>query len=89
METIKFINRILADPLIISIWVYQQTLSPDHGPLKNLYPHGVCKFYPSCSMFAKEILARQGIKACPKIIKRILSCNPWSLGGIDLPQYYD
>ncbi|MBP7113919.1 MAG: membrane protein insertion efficiency factor YidD [Candidatus Peribacteraceae bacterium] len=58
--------------------VYQYTLSPDHGPLRHLYPHGFCRHEPTCSQFAIETLRiRRYPVAIFLIIRRILSCNPW------------
>jgi uncharacterized protein len=85
MEIIKQLNRSITKPFIWLIWLYQGTISPDHGFFRHLHPYGFCKYYPSCSMYAKESLQKQGVLAIPKIIKRLLSCNPKSLGGIDLP----
>lgn len=79
------INIILGYPIVVLLWIYQKTISPDHGILKFLFPYGYCKFYPSCSMYAKEVLRKDGILGTPKIIRRIFSCTPNSLGGIDLP----
>jgi len=85
MEILKFISQSLALPLRVLIWVYQRTLSPDHGPLKILYPYGYCKFYPTCSVYADEVLKTQGLIGLPKIIKRLLSCRPGTLARVDLP----
>lgn len=85
MAIIKFLNKCLTYPLIVLIWVYQKTLSPDHGPLGVLHPYGFCKFYPSCSMYAKEVLQTDGLIGLRKIIRRFLACRPSSLGGVDLP----
>ncbi|MGE5297966.1 MAG: membrane protein insertion efficiency factor YidD [Acidobacteriaceae bacterium] len=81
----KGISKILAFPLLLLVWVYQKTLSLDHGPLSFLFPYGYCKFYPSCSQYSLEVLKEEGLLGTKKIIKRILSCTPNSLGGIDLP----
>jgi hypothetical protein len=84
METSK-ISKILVYPFIIFLKVYQKTLSLDHGPLKFLFPHGYCKYYPSCSQYAVLSLKKYGVKGLYKSIKRVLSCTPASAGGIDLP----
>lgn len=48
--------------------------------------YGVCRFYPSCSDYAIESLEKYGlIKGLLKSIWRIIRCNPFSKGGIDLP----
>ncbi len=85
MEILNFINLGLAWPLVGLLWVYQHTLSPDHGPLKFFNPYGYCKFYPTCSEYAKQVLVKQGIIGLPKVFRRVASCTPASLGGIDLP----
>lgn len=89
MEILNQLNKIFSWPMVFLLWVYQKTISPDHGLLKIFYPYGYCKYYPSCSMYAKEILLKQGLTGLPKIIKRLLSCNPRSLGGIDLPPHQE
>jgi len=68
------------------IWLYQKTLSPDHSWLRVFFPHGYCRFQPSCSEYGKIALKKYGvIRALPKIIWRILRCNPWNEGGHDEP----
>ena len=44
-----------------------------------------CRFYPSCSEYALLSAKKYGIRAFPKIIWRILRCNPFSHGGVDYP----
>lgn len=47
--------------------------------------HYNCKYIPTCSNYAIEALEKHGcIKGIYLIIKRILKCNPFSKGGIDL-----
>ncbi len=44
-----------------------------------------CKFYPTCSEYAVESLGKKGIlKGILRSFYRIIRCNPWSKGGIDL-----
>ena len=83
MEIAKTISRILAWPLILIVIVYQKTLSPDYGLIKVLYPHGYCKFYPSCSEYTRQTLIKDGIKGLPKIVLRIIKCRPGTAGGLD------
>jgi len=65
---------------------YQITLSPDHGPLRHIFPGGFCRYTPSCSSYTHEAIGKYGlIRGTIKSIWRILRCNPWSKGGIDLP----
>jgi|GEM_PF-3678211 len=46
-----------------------------------------CRFYPSCSQYAVSCAKKYPPhKAIPKIIWRLLRCNPFfSKGGVDLP----
>lgn len=69
------------------VWLYQKTLSPDHSFwAKGLHIHGYCKYYPSCSEYMRQSLKKNGLfKGFFKGCYRILRCNPWSDGGIDLP----
>jgi putative membrane protein insertion efficiency factor len=72
--------------LIGIINIYQKTLSPDHGPFKDLHPNGFCKYYPSCSQYTKESIQKYGsFKGTLKGAYRVLRCNPCSQGGVDLP----
>ena len=44
--------------------------------------HGCCRFYPSCSEFAKEAIQKYSLtKAIPLILKRIIKCHPFVQGG--------
>ena len=50
-----------------------------------LFSHSKCKYYPTCSNYAKEAITNYGtLKGTLLSIKRILKCNPFSKGGIDL-----
>ena len=43
-----------------------------------------CKFYPTCSEYAKQAIEKYGIcKGGFLAGKRILKCNPFSKGGYD------
>lgn len=78
-------HRNLAQGAVVgSIKVYQKTLSPDHGLLKHIYPHGYCKFTPTCSEYMAEAVGRFGaVKGVYLGLKRIGRCNPWNEGGED------
>lgn len=66
------------------IRVYQRTLSPDTGIFSFLFPHGYCRFHPTCSEYTYQAIQRYGIVAGSlKGASRILRCNPWNKGGID------
>jgi len=77
-------DKILAKIFIFFIKIYQKTISPDHSHLGKCEPFKGCRFYPSCSQYSKKTLERKGfIFGVPKIIWRVLRCNPWNKGGID------
>ena len=44
-----------------------------------------CKYYPTCSTYALEAVRRFGaVRGSALAVWRILRCNPWSMGGVDL-----
>ena len=47
--------------------------------------HSNCKYIPTCSNYAIDALNEYGLfKGSLMAIKRILKCNPFSKGGIDI-----
>ncbi len=67
-----FLNRVL----VFFIRLYQMLLSPFIGP--------VCRFTPSCSHYAVDALNQYPIhRALPRILYRLLRCNPFYRGGYD------
>lgn len=69
--------------VVVIIW-YQKTISADHGFLKVLFPYGYCRFYPTCSEYAKQAVTRYGLlKGSYKALHRFLRCHPWHPGGHD------
>ena len=63
---------------------YQRTLSPDHGWLRVFYPHGCCRFIPSCSEYGYQAVEKYGtVKGSYLSIGRILRCNPFHSAGLD------
>jgi hypothetical protein len=72
--------------IIYLINLYQSTVSKDHGPTKSNYVSGYCKYYPSCSEYMKQSIEKKGLLVgVMKGVWRILRCNPFSSGGVDLP----
>lgn len=62
--------------LLRLIKAYQFLISP------MLVPS--CRFTPSCSVYATEVITKHGpIRGLWLSIKRILRCNPWNAGGYD------
>ena len=63
---------------------YQKYWSPDHSYRKVQYPHGYCRFYPTCSQYGYEAIEKKGVFLVSYLtFLRILRCNPWSPGGHD------
>ncbi len=62
--------------LIRSIDFYQRHIS------RCLRPS--CKFYPSCSDYAKEAIGKYGAWSGASLaFKRILRCHPWQENQVD------
>lgn len=67
---------ILERSILNLVNLYQVFLSP--------YIPTRCRFYPSCSDYAKEAISRYGIwKGGWMSILRVLRCNPFNPGGYD------
>ncbi len=81
------ISTVLRKTIDAVIAIYQKTLSPDHsGWGRYVFPNGYCKFHPTCSVYARRVIIRDGIIfGSMKIFFRVLRCNPWSRGGMDEP----
>ncbi|HIC97409.1 MAG TPA: membrane protein insertion efficiency factor YidD [Aquificaceae bacterium] len=64
--------------LVKLIRLWQVVVSP-------LYPAS-CKYYPSCSHYAIMAIEKHGaFRGSLKALWRVLRCNPWTKGGVDLP----
>lgn len=62
--------------LIFLIDGYRLLLSPFFGTQ--------CRFYPTCSAYAREAIEIHGaVKGTWLTIRRIGKCHPWHEGGID------
>lgn len=75
----------LAKNLLLKlIKLYQKTVSPDHGMISYKFPYGVCRYHPTCSVYAYQAIERHGIvKGILLAVKRVLRCNPFASGGYD------
>jgi len=81
---IKKILSLPRIPFLLLIRLYQRTLSPDHGPLKILFPYGYCRFNPTCSDYGYKAIEKYGlIRGIPMSAWRVMRCNPFSKGGDD------
>lgn len=64
------------NPAIKFIEWYQKGISPNNPPR--------CRFYPSCSQYAKECYLKFNfVKASFLTLKRLLRCNKLFKGGYD------
>lgn len=62
--------------LVLFLRGYQLLISP-------LFPAS-CRFYPSCSEYARQALLQYGpLKGLWLSLKRLLKCHPWHPGGHD------
>lgn len=65
--------RLMATALIA---VYQRVISP-------LFPR-TCRFYPTCSQYAREAIVRFGFwRGTVLAVARVFRCHPWHAGGYD------
>ncbi len=62
--------------LVLPLEVYQRVISP-------FLPHR-CRFYPSCSEYAKDAILRHGVlRGGWLALRRLSRCGPWHPGGYD------
>ena len=77
MNKIEKIIKLPRKLVISLIKFYQLCISPRIG--------SHCKYYPTCSEYTKQAVDKYGIiKGSLLGIIRILKCNPFSKGGVDL-----
>lgn len=70
------LSRYLSSALLWLIKGYQRFISPLLG--------SCCRFYPSCSHYAKEAIVTHGPrKGVAMTLIRLLKCGPWHPGGVD------
>ncbi|NOQ42519.1 MAG: membrane protein insertion efficiency factor YidD [Desulfuromusa sp.] len=62
--------------IILLIDIYRYCISP--------YTPRSCRFYPTCSSYARESILSFGVfSGCYFAIKRLLKCHPYHAGGFD------
>ena len=84
LKLLRFFWCLPRNIIVFFIRIYQKTLSFDHGWFKSLYPHGFCRFYPTCSEYGAQAFKKYGvIKGGIMTMWRVLRCNPWNKGGND------
>jgi putative membrane protein insertion efficiency factor len=65
-------QRVLSAP----IHAYRYAVSPLMAP--------ACRFFPSCSEYALEAIARHGVLSGGWLAaRRLCRCHPWNPGGLD------
>jgi uncharacterized protein len=71
----------------LALWLirfYQKFISFDTGWGKFLAPSSACRFFPPCSEYTYQAIAKYGILHGSIVgLKRILRCHPGSAGGLD------
>lgn len=76
MSLAALLRRAVVALLVAPIRVYRYALSP-------LLPR-VCRFHPSCSLYAMEALSVHGpARGSWLALRRLLRCQPFHPGGLD------
>ncbi|TKJ42131.1 membrane protein insertion efficiency factor YidD [candidate division LCP-89 bacterium B3_LCP] len=71
---IKLPSRIV----VIVLDIYRMSFGISFG--------GQCRFYPSCSTYARRAFLKNGVLlGGTKILWRLVRCNPFNPGGVDEP----
>jgi uncharacterized protein len=69
-------GRVLGAVIRGAIRAYQLLVAPILGPS--------CRYYPSCSHYAAEAVARHGPGRGSRLaVRRLLRCHPWGGSGYD------
>jgi uncharacterized protein len=69
-------ERLATNICLLLIRIYRKIISP-------LKPQ-VCRFYPSCSLYAYEAVLKYGFaRGLIMGFKRLLHCHPFNPGGYD------
>ncbi len=83
-QLINYLSHFPRKIILKAIKIYQKTLSPDHSPIKAFFPHGYCRFNPTCSNYGYKAIEKYGIiKGGIMAMWRIIRCNPFNKGGND------
>jgi putative membrane protein insertion efficiency factor len=70
--------KVIKSAVLGTVKFYKNFISPSFG--------SNCRFYPSCSSYTHQAVEKYGtFKGLQKGFWRILKCNPFNKGGIDLP----
>lgn len=74
MQNSKLTRRLL----LRLVCLYQQTLSPDHGLIRGLFPSGVCRYEETCSQYTYRAIEQHGVKGVIMGLNRVLHCHPFA-----------
>jgi len=76
-EASEKLNTLFQNALIFLIQSYRVLISPHFG--------SCCRFYPSCSVYAQQVIRTRGVfRGVFLTILRLLKCQPLHPGGIDV-----
>lgn len=76
--SLHWMIRLPGEMLIALVRVYQFCLSPIFGRQ--------CRFHPTCSEYFIQAVRKYGaVSGTVRGVWRILRCNPYCRGGVDLP----
>lgn len=69
---------------IFSFWLKNGSAKFTLSGVEGLAINRVCRFYPTCSDYARESIEKFGLKKGGSMaISRILRCRPFGTGGYD------
>lgn len=77
-EYSKYLHSAARAAIISCIAAYQRTLSPDHGVFRMFFPHGVCRFSPTCSEYTKQSVSLYGVRGVSMGLRQLLHCHPFA-----------
>lgn len=81
---VNLLSRLIVKLVLLVLSLYQRTLSPDHGWGRIFFSSAGCRFYPSCSEYAKQSLIKYGLGLGLWLaLKRLSRCHPLTTGGYD------
>ena len=70
------LEKLIKNTILICLKIYKFLISPIFGIN--------CRFLPSCSDYAFEVITEKGvIKGSILAIKRLTKCHPWGKSGYD------
>ena len=73
----EFIWLAPRNALIAFVLGYRKVISPLYGD--------VCRYYPTCSAYGLGQIQQRGVVFGSVLtVWRVVRCNPWSAGGVDL-----